>query len=401
MIKNPTTQAIISLLQSERFYAEIILQMTRIMDPTLPAPAGVCIKEKIELHINPELFNKYTTKEQVAILTHEVEHILYEHISRAKEIIPEVYVKSTNSATENEEDHINRVTNNILNNSKHMAMNVAADMAINPGIPNIPASCAMPEKFNLPTNKTMEWYFTAMKNDKDTGDMTGFDSHVLWGDSESDKELLKEKVRAAVKEARDNAVAAGSMSSSSEMLANRLLHRAKDWRAELHRFVSHSSEVKLELSRRKRNRRYGIQYPGTVKVEKLHIGVAIDTSGSVPDKALSQFMAEIANIAKYATVSVVEADCAITNSYVFDPKKQYTIKGRGGTAYQPALTFFTDKHGTDDQIDALIYFGDMDCAGTPEKPKYPVLWAVYGKARPPVKWGRTTNIEISMKMRQD
>ena len=161
-----------------------------------------------------------------------------------------------------------------------------------------------------------------------------------------------------------------------------------NWKQQLRRFVANSMEVKIESSRKKRNRRYGIKIPGYVKTEELHIGVAIDTSGSVSNEALSQFMKEIEQIAKYAKVTVVEADAEVKNSYVFKPKKEYNISGRGGTAYQPAFDFFNKEK----DIDALIYFGDMDSADQPSKPKYPVLWAIVGNQQPPGDFGAQIRI---------
>jgi len=86
-------------------------------------------------------------------------------------------------------------------------------------------------------------------------------------------------------------------------------------------------------------------------------------------------MSEIGQIAKYAKVTVVEADAEIKNSYEYNPKKKYKVAGRGGTAYKPAFDFFNKK---ENQVDGMIYFGDMDCFDTEKlvKPRYPVLWAI-------------------------
>jgi predicted metal-dependent peptidase len=67
------------------------------------------------------------------------------------------------------------------------------------------------------------------------------------------------------------------------------------------------------------------------------------------------------------------------------------VKGRGGTAYQPAFDFFNKI-----EIDGMIYFGDMDCFDTEEikKPKYPVMWAIVGNQAPPADFGYKTKIEL-------
>lgn len=379
-MSNSLSRAIIRFYEKERFYAEILMQMDRIVTNRIPT-AGVCIKDKVQLYINPTFFDSLSEEEQVAVLEHECKHILHNHITRSKEAAPEVY-------DGNKKD----IVDSLINTQKHKLVNIACDMAINPGISNIPSFAVIPEAFNLPEGHVMEWYLASLKDKDKAKELTKYDGHDLWDESEGSKEELKEKIKRVVKEAAVKAQAAGSLSYNDQLLVDRLLHKPRDWKAELKRFAANSLSIKLRSSRKKRNRRYGIMYPGTVKEELLHIGVAIDTSGSVSNEALHQFMAEIGNIAKYAVVTVVEADSAVKNSYVFDPKKKYAVSGRGGTAYQPAFDYFTKET----EVDGVIYFGDMDCFDTEaiKKPKYPVLWAIVGEQDPPVKWGSQTRIEI-------
>lgn len=377
----PLTQAIVRLYDEERFYAELLIQMDRIIGKRVPT-LGVCIKNRVQLHVNLDFFLTLSPKEQVAVLKHECQHILNDHIPRAKELAPEVYEK--------DKDHVD----SIINRAKHTLINVAADCAINPGIPNIPKNGEFPKNFKLKDGQTLEWYVEHLKKSEEMKGLTEFDGHSLWAESEGGKEELKEKIRQAVNKAAEKARAAGKMSADNELLVERLNYNPRDWKSDLKRFAARAMETALQTSKKKRNRRYGIMYPGTIKEETLHIGVALDTSGSISDEALGQFMAEVGNIAKYATVTVVEADSEVKNSYVFDPKRTYKVKGRGGTAYQPAFDFFTKET----EVDGVIYFGDMDCFDEELiKPKYPVLWAIVGTQKPPADWGSITKVEVTKK----
>lgn len=382
-MQNELSKALIRLYESERFYAEILLQMERFSSKRIPTLA-VCIKDRIQLYVNTEFFATLSNEEQVAVLKHECQHILFDHIGRSKEIAPEVY----NSKSE---DHID----NIINSAKHQLINIAADCAINPGIQNLPNMVVRPGQFGLEDGHLMEWYVENLKDNEKLKGLTTVGDHSLWAESEGDKEAIKEKVRQAINKAASNARASGNLSAEHELLIERLNHVPKDWKGDLRRFAAKTQFTTLESSRKKRNRRYGIMYPGHVKDDRLHIGVAVDTSGSISDEALTQFFAEIANIAKYAIVTVVEADAEVKNSYVFDPKKQYKASGRGGTAYQPAFDYFL----TETDVDGVIYFGDMDCCDTDEikKPAYPVMWAVVGNQSPPAVWGSRTIVEIKKK----
>lgn len=374
------TKAIVRLYDSERFYAELIMQMDRIIDEKIPT-AGVCVKNRIQLHVNPKFFDSLTQDEQVAVLKHECQHILNGHIERAKELAPEVYDGKRKD-----------IIDNMIDGAKHQVINIAADCAINPGIRDIMKEGMFPKNFELEDGHTLEWYFEHLKNNEKLKEATGWDEHSLWGESEGDKDELKEKIRRAVNTAGAAARAAGNLTLEQELLIDRLNYKPKDWKSDLKRFAARALEVAIVQSKKKRNRRYGVMYPGVVKEEVLHIGVAIDTSGSISDDALHQFMAEIGNIAKYATVTVVEADTEVKASYMFDPKKTYKVKGRGGTAYQPAFDYFTKET----EVDGVIYFGDMDCFDEVLiKPKYPVMWAIVGNQKPPAQWGSVTKVEVT------
>lgn len=391
------TQAIIHLFDKEMFYAEIIASMKRINSKVVPI-AGVCIKEYIELHINIPVFAKFSLEERSAILKHECEHILRNHIFRSRELAPEVY-------TENKD-----AVEGIINSMKHKTINIAADCAVNSNIKGLPKFCVFPEKFKLKDGETMEWYLDRLKENKQAQKMQqqgkggqgqpgephdgeGFDAHEIWNESEGSKEVLKEKIKQALNKAAEKTRAAGRMTAEHELAINGFNKASVCWKEQLRRFVAKTIETTLESSRKKRNRRYGIVIPGTVKVEELHIGVAIDTSGSMSDEALEQAMAEIGEIAKYAKVSVVEADTSIKNDYEYKRGKKYKVKGRGGTAYQPALTWFNEHKKP---IDALIYIGDMDNYDQEQlvKPKYPVLWAIVGEQKPPATWGFQIRITV-------
>jgi predicted metal-dependent peptidase len=394
-MSNALSQAIICLFETERFYAELLASMDRIIDHKLPSCAGVCIKSKIELHINPEKFDVLTLKERAAVLAHECEHILRGHIPRMRELAPEIYAAAEHKKKINREDLdevAGALADNFLNNKKHRCLNVAADLAINGGMPNLPEWGCFPKDFQLLNGLTFEQYHEALKEQQQQKDKSGadsdegeYDSHSLWHESEGDREMLKEKIKQAVSKAAKNTRAAGRMTNEHELLVSEILANSVNWREVLRRFVARQLEPTSDTSRKKRNRRYGTMYPGIVKGEtRLRLGVACDTSGSMPDISLQQVMSEIAKMSDYADIFVVEADSEIKHAYEFKKQKHYKLYGRGGTAYQPAFDYFEDKG-----IDALIYFGDMDCYDTEEikKPKFPVLWAIWGDQAPPASFG--------------
>lgn len=382
-IEDLLTRSIVTLFNEERFYAETVLGMDRKISNSIDT-AGVYIKKgKVQLVVNAEFFSKHSLKGQVAILKHECQHIIDNHIGRGMELAPEVYDR-TKTKDEVQE---------ILSQLKHKCMNIAADAAINPGIKDIPDWSILPKLFGLPDGETFEWYLANLKNNEKAKNFMQLDNHAIWAESDCDKESLNQHIKKLINNAARKTRAAGLMTGENELLVSRLNKCTVNWKSELKRFVAKQIECSIESSKKKRNRRYGVTLPGSVKIEDLHIGVAIDTSGSVSDEAINQFMAEIGNISRYAKVTVVEADSEIKNIYDYDPKKTYSVKGRGGTAYKPALDYFTNKT----KVDGVIYFGDIDTSDEKYliKPKgYSVLWAIVGDQKPPVTWGSVTRVVV-------
>jgi predicted metal-dependent peptidase len=111
------------------WYGHLVTQCQIIKDLNLPAPAGVRFMfNKYELHLNPLLFNLYSIEEQIAILKHEMLHIINLHVIRRKNRNPEKW-------------------------------NYATDISINQLITNIPEDGLQPETFKLKKNLNAENYY--------------------------------------------------------------------------------------------------------------------------------------------------------------------------------------------------------------------------------------------------
>lgn len=354
------SEAVIELIKKEPFFAKIILNMRRSYSTRIPT-AGVSITEQVNLIVNPNFWATLTLLEQVAVLRHECFHLIFNHIGRGKVL-----------------------------GKFDKKMNIAADLAINQMIDNLPAGALTIEMFrkdilDIEPNKTMEYYYSKIK------DLEGYetlDDHSEWDkvDSEYARQKIKELVDDAV-----SSIGIGKVPGNMVLAIKELRNSKKNWKNELQRFVSKQNETLLEQSRKVRNRRYGILYPGYKKVSKLTIAVAVDTSGSISDEALLQFFGEIAKIHKSnVDIKIIECDSNVRPAYDYDPKKKIEVHGRGGTAFQPVF----DEANTL-EIDGLIYFTDGDAFDTPTKPKYPVLWAIVGDSKKPVDFGAVTRVEVA------
>lgn len=392
----------------KRFYANLLIKMQReFTPPNFPFIAGVGFKgTKLRLVINPHKFSELSLEKQVFVLEHECLHVIYEHLFKEENDIPE--------------------QEGISKSQMAKLLNIAQDLVINqtPGLEEIantflgedgkvqlmtPLSFEQHFQINIPRHATSREYLALLLREmkdpeskfkqymdnmeqSEGGGGPGFaDDHGEFGKQDGVPEGVKKQIVAnAIKDAQNQAGMGNTPGFINEMISN--MFKAKvDWRKELWAFMTNSTEVIREQSRSKRNRRYGILYPGHVQNPKVTIAFIMDTSGSMSDTQLAQGWAEMVKI--YQTfnqydIYFIQADAEVKDATRFDQATQPTIMGRGGTAYQPAI----DK-AVELNADMIVYYGDMDCADTPNNPNIPTFWAVTGNQKPPVEWGKYVRVE--------
>lgn len=389
-------QAIAALLHVEPFYGHLILNMRITKDDTCPS-AGVYITDKVNLIYNEAFIENLSLNHACKLLKHECEHIFREHISRAKQI----------GATSKE---------------SHKRFNLATDATINRNdLKDFTATVGgvsvakLNEKLqeyitghnNKPENKQdqrtflpmtegqmAEYYYNRINEfAEDNGDTLPesgegmgetVDDHSAWEKSEGNAEVQKEVVKGAVNNAVKQAGGIGNVSGDLASIVAKLNESQVNWKQQLRQFFVNTQKSTKIATRKRRNRRYGILQPGVKRKPELHIALCVDTSGSVSDKELAMFWTEMEAIHKCGVVvTVIEADSEVKNVYDFDPKKQPDFKGRGGTAYNPAL-----EKAIELKVDGIIYFGDMDAADKPIDPRKPFLWAIVRNSPPPANFGK-------------
>lgn len=375
--------ALVYLLLKKPFLARLIMGMHKNFNYKGSTAAVGIRSSGIQLHINPEFFCQFSTQEAAGVLEHECLHVLHNHMARFKDTFEE----------------------------RGRLFNFATDVCINQMIEDMPKKFKVRDKEknelietkglyyedfleecpDLLPNESSEYYYNKFQDkieeyEKKFG--PGTDDHSEWGNSDLTGDQQGKFLRRYVKAIKDSC-SHGDMAGIDSSIIDGLLASKIDWKSKLRSFFCNAEEVLYESSRKKRNKRYGIIHPGQRTEPKLHIAVAVDTSGSMSEENLAQVFTEINRIAgDNVVVTVIEADCIIQNSYVY--KKGMTVhpKGRGGTAYTPAFEFAATLG-----VDGLIYMGDMDSSDTPNKPMFPVLWAVVGPQDPPGNFGRVIRIE--------
>ena len=100
--------------------------------------------------------------------------------------------------------------------------------------------------------------------------------------------------------------------------------------------------------------------------------IAIDTSGSVNNNELKEFMNEIHHVHKAGVdISIIQCDTEIRSIDDYNGDFTLNVVGRGGTDFDPVLKYF-EQHK---EYTSLIYFTDGECS-TSIKPSKPILWVL-------------------------
>lgn len=155
-----------------------------------------------------------------------------------------------------------------------------------------------------------------------------------------------------------------------------------DYRKMLSIFRTSVISSKRRLTRMRPSRRFGFANLGSRYELATKLLIAVDVSGSVSDKSLSNFFSVINRFFKYGieTLDVIQFDSELKSENPFPMKKaSQTVKiiGRGGTNFQAAANFYLSHS----EYDGLIYFTD-GFAPLPEfktKRRIDVLWVLQSK----------------------
>jgi predicted metal-dependent peptidase len=313
--------AIYETSKTNPFLGSVLQCLTISYGHTLPT-AGILFNtdaKRWDMIVNPHFFcKKLNAPQRKAVLIHELSHITHKHPLR----VPFMKISAR----------------------KRMLMNIAADMAINQFIPDIPKGCphcppieeqqpcpnemcpgrcidvkdyydldqATQKKTPWPNNQTMEAYYERLikrfedpdKEDQgegegnagggaETGDLPQTIDEHMWDGAGDEKEMLdatEELVKRAMVKAR----------LSYDDLPGHvrdLLEEIKTRRAELNykalimaAMKKHASGHNRKSTWTRKNKRLGFKAPGTKVGDLPRLELHLDTSGSISHEELNEFL---------------------------------------------------------------------------------------------------------------
>jgi predicted metal-dependent peptidase len=385
-----------STQESLLWYGHLICQCEIKRDLSMPSPAGVRFMfNKYELFINPLLFGLYTTDEQIAILKHEMLHIINMHIVRQKD-------------------------------REHKKWNFSTDISINQLIKNIPVDGLQPETFKFDKNLNAEQYYELFpigfggsgENDDDSENQSNADTsgngsgnstgkgdeivdnnkklkdmissalhqvnsgmvgdHSKWQESEGDAEAAKEIARQMADTATQKS--RGLMPSEcSDAITMLKMQEQVNWKKELRKIVGNRKAFS-KLTIKKNDRRFPDRKDlrGKTNDHIADILVVLDVSGSMSDEELLYGLNETRAIAEKAgaAVKIMQVDTEPKLIENFDPKsRNFNRRGCGGTYLYPAIEYVMKNKIRFDAV-VLVTDGYIETTWDSKIPRVPFIWLV-------------------------
>jgi predicted metal-dependent peptidase len=207
------------------------------------------------------------------------------------------------------------------------------------------------------------------------------------GDGEEDGPALDQQWREKVAQAATVARMAGKFPSQWELLVGELLQPKLDWKTILRDMITSAAKSDFRMSPPNKKHLWRGFYMPSLMGEEINIAVYLDTSGSIGDDEIVEFLSEVKGICDTYddyTIYLRGVDTKIHDKWTirpFDPMPQ-VITGRGGTDFNEPMQEALTLPG----ITAIVYMTDgYPNASWPDEPPIPVIWVINTDVVPP--WG--------------
>lgn len=284
----------------------------------------------------------WSIEETMAVVEHELGHLLRLHSDRAKAIGLSTEFRKCKTRKEWRRAVV------VAKYSLHQRWNIAADAEINDDLKGLPSKCVYPKELGLAEGKSAEFYYANMPKQQQGGQGSGSSSDGVprpWEDS-SDPGGIKVKAErnALVKQTLESVVKArGKVAAGLERYAKEILRpKPIPWDALLTSALRNAcltvrgrSDFTYKLPSRRQwlGRRLGVVFPAMAD-HLPRVGFLQDTSGSMDEEDLAEGisrMAEVLQSTRVQSLTVLSCDCEV--SWIKEIISTFSVKlsGGGGT----------------------------------------------------------------------
>ena len=337
-------RARIRLQEKNPFFAYLSLYLTfnkESEDKPLHENAGMGVNSKGQITYRESFVEKISDEELMGVLAHEILHLALLHLLRLK--------------------------------ARNMeGWNIACDVCVNSLLKKngfvLPSGIVVDSYDNLKlgeitiekiSEKTAEIVYDEIPKElidklrKDgNGNGCGFDEHTH-GEGLSQEEQLKQENTwfKRCEEAYCSAKSKGNLPKGIERYIDELKRSKINWKALLLRTLNSSMPNDFTWAKPHKKSIACNTYLPNILREKVEVVIAIDTSGSIGKKELTDFISEIVGLARaYHNIDmkIITHDCEVYDTLEvrngsIAKIKQIQIKGGGGTSHKVVFDYVKEK----------------------------------------------------------
>lgn len=371
------------------FFASLLLDTMEMKCGKFPelfgSEKGTAATNGKTIWFDEDFLAELSLSEAVFVLCHEIGHKMWNHMSRGK-----YYVDMGFDGKEFSQRLWNIAGDYIIN-----------DMLVQSAVGTMPKVGLLDSKKFPYTALTEDVYRELMKNvppmPKGGGQET-LDKHLLEQPADDTSEA---EMRRAVQSAKNAAKAQGKMPQALERFVDELLEPQVKWQELLRTTIARVASRDATTWTSPHRRRLFMQrvfLPSYTGFNTGELVVAVDTSGSIGQAALTAFFSELSSIFQTChpeRVHVLGVDAAVNSVETLEDDHDVAssppkVVGGGGTAFEPAFRW-VEEQGIEPA--ALIYFTDMYGSFPSEAPPYTTIWCSTSKGKTP-PFGELIEIEI-------
>lgn len=369
--KQKVIDARVKLVINEPFFGNIALRFNLEEDASQPT----AYVDGKKIGYNPSFIDGLSDAEVVGLIAHEVLHVALGHVWRAS-------------------------------NRDLGKWNIACDHAINPLLLqynfSLPSNgCASDNIYNnpYPGQSAEAIYDQLPEQEQDSATQRSYQGPGgvrPYPDDVAQARVAQEQMETIVRQAAQSAKIQGRLFGSLEEKVNEAIRPKVNWRELLHQF-SQANIGRDDYDWSLPNYNYshlGIYMPRLRDERVKHVVVAVDTSGSISKRKITQFLAEIRAIHEEARpdlLSILWADAKVHHVDHYDSEdfiEWRFVTGRGGTNFRPA-TFWVRK--AKPEVSVFVYLTDGYGKFSNKPLSIPTLWLIDSDVVAP--WGETVRME--------
>ena len=336
-LERKVKKCLLRLMRERPFYGYFLLQMDIVPSTDIPTACtdGTVIK------YNPSFFKQKDEGFVQMVLEHEVMHIVLFHIPRMRGKDPHIWNVATDWVIQKIQEERDNTKIPSAEEIYESLLDKQREAPSDPG----------PHEITLPVVSSSSW-----------------ESEV--------KQRVVSAVTAAVYSSTKDRVY-GTVPSPIARTLRALVEPPKvNWQTTLSQYLTVYCD-RVQTWKRP-SKRSSLYLPSWQKTKGLYVVLALDVSGSIPDKLLTEFVNECKSLLSLFQVTgiVCQFDTQIQKiEPLSEASSIFSIRyGDGGTSFVPIFDLIEKESLHEDYL--VIIFTDLYGAFPEKAPTYPVLWIV-------------------------